>query len=83
MIKVTKSEDVDVKNGRLIKVPNTKRPKFSNANTEYYAIFVEDANGDNERCLLFTENEIKSAEYRACRNIEDLTQKSFWTDLWD
>ena len=83
MIRVKKIDEVTVKNGRLIKVKNTNRPKFSNANTQYYAVFVEDADGGNERCLLFTENEIKSAEYRACRNLEDLISKDFWTDLWD
>ena len=83
MLSAKKPEDVTVKNGRLIKVPNTKRPKFSNANTEYYAVYVENAEGKDERCLLFTEKEIKNAQYRACKNLEDLTHKSFWTDLLD
>jgi len=80
---VKKIDDVSVKNGRLIKVKNTKRPKFSNANVKYVAVFVENANGSKERCLLFTENEIKNAEYRASQNKEDLTKKSFWVDLLD
>lgn len=83
MNKVQKIDDVDVKNGRLIRVKNTERPNFSNAKEEYIAVFVEDANGKNERCLLFTEKEIEAAEYRASRNEEDLTDKSFWTDLLD
>jgi hypothetical protein len=76
-------DKVKVKAGRLIKVWNTKRPKFSNAKREYFSIWVEDANGSNERCLLFTDKEIERAEYRAQRNIEDLTDKDFLTDLLD
>jgi hypothetical protein len=83
MTNVKKPEDVVVKNRRLIEVPNTKKPKFSNANTKYVAVFVEDVDGENERGLLFTENDIKRAEHRASRNVEDLTKKDFWTDLWD
>ena len=83
MIKVTKSEDVDVKNGRLIKVPNTKRPKFSNAKKVYWTVWVEDANGKNERCLIFTDKEIKNAEYRAKQNQEDLTSKNLIIDVLD
>ena len=83
MKQVKKLDDVVVKNGRLIRVKNTERPNFSNAKDEYIAVFVEDADGENERCLLFTEKEIEEAEYRASRNEEDLTDKGFWTDLLD
>lgn len=76
-------DKVKVKMGRLIMVENTKRSKFSNAKRKYLSIQVEDADGSNERCLLFTENEIKLAEYRASKNIEDLTDKSWFTDLTD
>lgn len=72
-----------VKNGRIIRVWNKDRPKFSNANKIYHAIWVEDADGDNERCLLFTDAEIKRATYRASRNAEDLTKKSLLTNLLD
>jgi hypothetical protein len=78
-----KLDDVDVKAGRMIRVYNTERKAFSNAKPSYVAIQVEDADGGNERCLLFTENEIERAEYRASRNPEDLTKKSWWTDLQD
>ena len=74
---------VKVKAGRLIKVWNTLKPKFSNANSKYFAVWVENANGKSERCLLFTENEIKSAEHRAKQNKEDLTDKSFLSDILD
>lgn len=76
-------DDVKIKHGRLVKVKNTNRPKFTNAKQQYYAVWVEDANGKNERCLLFTEHEIKMAEHRSKRNKEDLTDKTFLTDLFD
>lgn len=76
-------DKVAVKMGRLILVENTLRPKFSNAKRKYVAVQVEDPDGGNERCLLFTEKEIQAAEYRASRNKEDLTDKSFFTDMLD
>lgn len=69
--------------GRLVKVWNAARPKFSNSAKQYFAIWAEDADGKNERCLLFTETEIKNAEYRAQRNKEDLTKKDWFADLVD
>ena len=74
-------DSVRVKSGRLIRVYNTKKKK--NENKGYVSVWVEDANGKNERCLLFTENEILRAEARSQRNIEDLTNKDFFTDLLD
>ncbi len=76
-------DKVKVKAGRLIRVHNTKRPKFSNAKFQYIAVWVENANGKSERCLLFTDKEIQAAELRAKNNKEDLTDKSFFTDLLD
>ena len=81
--KVLTLDDAEVKAGRLIPVWNTKRKKFSNANRQYIAVWVEDANGKNERCLLLTQKELERLEYRAKRNKEDLTEKSFWTDMLD
>lgn len=72
-----------VKAGRLILVENTKRAKLSNANKEYFAVHVEDADGCNERCILLTEKELERAERRASQNKEDLTQKGFLVDLLD
>lgn len=70
-----------VKQGRVIKVENQDR-KFGSA-LSYNAIWIEDSNGKNERCVLFTDDELKKAEERANKNIEDLTKKSFLTDLLD
>ena len=74
-------DKVRVVKGRLIKVENTKKPKFSNANDTLFAVQVEDANGSNERCLLFTESQIQVAEKRAAKNPEDLTKKGFLVNL--
>jgi hypothetical protein len=67
--------------GRLISVENKDR-KFGSANV-YIAIQVEDADGSNERCILFTDAEIAKAEERANKNPEDLTKKGFFTKLFD
>jgi hypothetical protein len=78
-----KIDNVTVKAGRLIRVVNTLRKKFSNANKQYFSLYVEDADGKNERCLLLTERELKMMEYRASRNIEDLPKKSKLIDILD
>ena len=74
-------DKVKVRAGRLIRVWN--KSKKPTANAKYVSVWVEDANGTNERCLLFTEKEIKRAEDRANKNIEDLTNKGFITDFLD
>ena len=76
-------DQVKVKAGRLIKVWNTEKKKFSNAKPWYVSVWVEDADGKNERCLLFTEKEIQAAEKRAATNQEDITSKGFFTNLTD
>ena len=67
--------------GRLISVDNTDRKIGSSAS--YIAIQVEDTDGSNERCLLFTDAEIAKADERAKKNPEDLTEKGFFTNLLD
>lgn len=74
-------DKVKVKPGRLIRVYNTEKKKKENDG--YVSIWVEDADGKNERCLLFTEKEIERAEIRSQKNLEDLTKKDFFTDLLD
>lgn len=83
MKKEVKIDRVATKAGRLIKVVNTKKPKLSNANNTYWAVWVEDANGKNERCILLTDHELNSATYRAERNKEDLTKKGILADILD
>jgi len=67
--------------GRLIQVENKER-KFGSAYS-YIAVQVEDEDGSNERCILFTQDEIDNAQSRASKNPEDLTKKGFFTDLLD
>ena len=81
--KVVQIDKTKVVKGRLIKVENTKRPNFSNADKEYFAVQVEDADGKNERCLLFTAEQIAAAAKRAAKNPEDLTKKGFLVSLLD
>lgn len=76
-------DDTTVKSGRLIRVRNKNKPKFSNAKDQYVSVWVENANGKNERCLLFTEREILIAENRAKKNKEDCPKKGFLQDLID
>lgn len=76
-------DQVRIKAGRLVRVFNTDRAKAFGSNATYVAVWVEDANGKNERCLLFTESQIKVAQERANKNKEDLTKKNFFTDLID
>ena len=76
-----KIDDASAKAGRLIRVYN--KMKKSAANRSYYSVWVEDADGSNERCLLFTEKELARAEDRAKKNPEDLPKKSFLASLID
>jgi hypothetical protein len=69
-----------VKQGKIIAVTN-KEKKFG-ANNQYYAIWVEDGN-KKERCLLFTEHQILTAQERANKNPEDIPRKGFWANLFD
>jgi len=62
---------------------NTSRPPFSSAANFYVSVWVEDADGSNKRCLLFTPTQIQAAEHRAKKNKEDLTKKSFFTRLFE
>jgi len=76
-----KIDKVTVRAGRLIKVANQN--KHFLANPTYVSVWVEDANGDNERCLLFTDRELAAAERRAAKNPEDCPKKGLLQDLLD
>lgn len=67
--------------GRQIMVENLGRKPA--ANKWYLAVWVEDPDGKNEECLLFTESQIRVARERARKNPEDLTRKSLLTDILD
>ena len=83
MAKREKIDKVRVVMGRLIRVKNLNRPGFSHSALEYVAVRVEDSNSGNERCLLFTQNQIDEAQERANKNQEDLTKEGFIADLFD
>ena len=125
-------KDLKVELGQLIRVTNLN--KRAQENEIYVSLQVEDEDGENERCILFTEietsdmekisasflsslvcgriykciigrcqtnivkvknytgeiryfrlsnSQLKKAERRAARNLEDLTKKSALTDLFD
>ena len=78
---MNKIDEVRVKAGRIIRVENTK--KKTNTAKIYLSVWIEDADGKNERCLLFTEREIRNAVARAEKNLEDLTNKGLITDILD
>jgi len=73
-------ENCRVKNGRLISVYNKDR--HVSAKMAYKAVWVEDSDGSNKRCLLFTDHELEKAEERAEKNKEDLPQKGFFAKLF-
>ena len=125
-------KDLKVELGQLIRVTNLN--KRAQENEIYVSLQVEDEDGENERCILFTEietadmekisasflsslvcgriykciigryqtnivkvknytgeiryfrlsnSQLKKAERRAARNLEDLTKKGALTDLFD
>lgn len=57
------------KMGKLITVEN--KLKKNGENIRYVALLVEDANGKNERCLLFTEIELADMETVSCPDLMD------------
>ena len=66
--------------GRLIPVYNKGKQEKK---THFFAVWVEDHTGENERCLLFTQAEIEKAEKRALENPEDVPKKSVLSDILD
>jgi hypothetical protein len=72
-----------VKAGRLIKIENTNMPKLSNASKEYFSVWVEDANGKNERCWFLTAKDVEMLEKRSLKNKEDWTKKGIITNIMD
>lgn len=63
--------NVTVKNGNLLRVENKKVSTFTNAKNWYYALWIEDHTGLNERCILLTQLEYEVVSKRAKRNPED------------
>lgn len=74
-MKAKKLDKTTVTTGRIIRVENQLRPKFSNASRKYHSIWVEDADGKNQRCILLTDYQLNVAENRARYNPEDIPKK--------
>ena len=53
------AKEVPIKLGQFVKIENKSRKKAENKS--YIAIQVEDVDGGNERCILFTEIELTDA----------------------
>lgn len=62
-------KNMKIKMGNMVRVRNTQK-KF-NENDLYVSIQVEDEDGNNERCLLFTEIEISDMEKIKCQFMSD------------
>ena len=65
------NKDVKVTSGKLIRVSNDKRAVLTNAKHWYYALWVEDHDGTNERCIMLTQREFEAPAKRAKNNQED------------
>ena len=60
-----------VRAGRVYLVENVDKPMFSRAKDQYFAVWVEDHDGKDERPLLITEREMDRIETRSLNNPED------------
>lgn len=67
--------------GKIHKVENKERKKFSTENLMYYAVILKE--GDKIHKLLFTESELERASHRASRNAEDTLEQSVLSKLID
>jgi len=61
--------------GIVTEIINRDKPVFTNAKNAYYAIWVEDSNGSNERCWLLTHEEYDRALVRTSKNKEDCIER--------
>lgn len=67
-------ENVPVTMGKMIHVENTDENRKYNELPIYVAVWVEDAESNEKKCLLFTDGEIERATKRALKNPEDHTK---------
>lgn len=68
---MAKIDNVPAKMGRLVHIENTNQYNKGNEADVYVAVWVEDADGSNRRCIMFTDGEVARAERRATKNPED------------
>ena len=58
-------------NGRMVKLRNKNKKAVES--DYYYPMYVEDHNGDNERCLLFSQSDVnKIQDVEVCDFYEDM-----------
>jgi len=67
--------------GKIHKIENTERRKFSTENLHYYAAIIELFGVKTQ--FLFTESELERASGRALRNKEDVLEQSVFSKLVD
>ena len=54
--------------GKLFRVKNNKKPKFSNAKDEYFSVWIENLDDTDKKLLLFTKRELDLSEERSRKN---------------
>jgi hypothetical protein len=72
-----------VKMGRLIPVWNKGHNEENAEDPWRYALWVEDQDGGNERCLMMSVRMVKTAEALANLNKEDIPKRNLITDMLD
>lgn len=76
-----KTLNMKIKAGRIERIQNTDSQL--NESTHYNRIWVEDADGSNERPLFLTDNELGAISERTQKNKEDWGKKGWLTDIID
>lgn len=68
--------------GKLVTVNNLSIKRVFKEAETYTAVWVKDNSGTSE-CILLTDAELERAKFRAKRNPEDLTKRSWLSKLID
>ena len=76
-----KLTSASVKLGRLIAVTNQHRRQGTNDVPVLNALWIEDSDGGNERCIMLSPRMLKAAEYLAQKNPEDIPSRSLLSRL--
>lgn len=68
--------------GRLISVKNTNKKGYNGERDSFIAVWVKDKRGISQ-CILLTEGEVARGIIRAEKNPEDLTKRSWISEILD
>ena len=68
--------------GRLVSVKNTNKKGHTGEKESFIAVWVKNARGISQ-CILLTEAELQRGVSRADKNPEDLTKRSWISELLD